>query len=99
MVKPPDETAAVVQLPAASLKDARSLDQQALSRVLTAILSDADTGRNLSSVVLKGGVVRAREIGDGTWTRTVWRRGGPLVVGEELINAADLAIQMEPRRE
>lgn len=74
----------------------QSLDQSGLGSVLAAIMGDDAANRGLSDIVLKGGTVRAASLGEEVaWTKTVWRRSGPLLTEEPLINPVDLVLPVK----
>ena len=89
---------AVVRVSKRSLKTAKTMDAATLSSIVQSILEDPTANADLSQVVLKGGRVRAalpgRAPGDVAWTKTVWRRSGPIRPGEQLVDPADLVLPL-----
>ncbi|WP_420137314.1 hypothetical protein [Sphingomonas sp.] len=90
-----------VHLPDHDAKSAERLDHSGLDAILSAIIRDDRANASLADIVLKGGIIKAagRDAGDVAWTKTVWRRSGPLLTDEPFVNPVDLKLsrQAKPR--
>lgn len=85
----------VLNLPVArTLQSASVLQDKTLVKMLETILRSPAAGKGLTSVILKGGEVKARDPSQGSWTKTVWRRSGPIRPGEPLVRPADLTMKL-----
>ena len=88
-----------VNLPDHDAKSVEYLDHSGLDSVLSAIMRNDRANAGLADIVLKGGVIKAagRDPGDVAWTKTVWRRSGPLLTGEPFVDPVDIKLPRQAK--